>query len=162
VAGFPPIKEQVMTHIANWSDPVPPGVERPPLRSRITLPATADHIAKARRFVAGFVGDATVVADAVLCLSEVATNAVMHSNSRSTGRLFTVSAELHDDGCVRIEVEDEGGRWIVRPKPEGQSHLGLMIVRELASAWGIEGDGSDRRVVWFELRPAAAALPFAA
>jgi two-component sensor histidine kinase len=98
----------------------------------------------------------------VLCLSEVATNAVVHSNSRGAGGRFTVSAQLHGDGALRIEVEDQGGRWVERAKPEGQRHLGLMIVRELASAWGVEGDGLDCRRVWFELRPSSAAVPSAA
>jgi serine/threonine-protein kinase RsbW len=140
-----------MTQTANGGD-----------RASVTLAATADQIAAARRFVRAVIGDAPSAADAMLCLSEVATNAVIHSDSgRADGR-FTVSAEVHGDGCVRVEIEDEGGRWVVRDKPEGQQHLGLMIVRELATAWGIEGDGSDGRTVWFELRPIAAARPAAA
>lgn len=170
-----------MIHAARWSDPVPANDERlppansgagvqddnapragGPLRSTITLPATADQIAEARRFVAGLDANEALAADAVLCLSEVATNAVLHSNSRSAGGWFTVSAELYGDGSLRIKVEDQGGRWLERPKPEAQQHLGLAIVRSLASAWGIENDGPDRRIVWFELRPVATALPSAA
>ena len=131
-------------------------------RARVTLPATSDQIAEARRFLAGFVADPALAGDAVLCLSEVATNAVVHSDSRGVGGRFTVSAQLHGDGVLRIEVEDQGGCWAERAKPEGQRHLGLMIVRELASAWGIEGDGSTRRTVWFELCPPRAAAPSAA
>jgi serine/threonine-protein kinase RsbW len=127
-----------------------------PQRARITLPATPDQIAEARRFVVAFVGRATLAVDAVLCLSELATNAVVHSNSRRAGGRFTISAELHRDGSLRIEVEDQGGRWLERAKPEGQRHLGLTVVRALASAWGIEGDGSNHRSVWFELRPVSA------
>lgn len=124
-----------------------------PLRSSITLPATASHIAETRRFIAGLVADQTLAADAVLCLSEVATNAVIHSNSRKAGGRFSVRAEQYSDGLVRIEVEDEGGRWIERPKAEGQQHLGLEVVSQLASAWGVQGDGLRSRTVWFELRP---------
>jgi len=138
-----------------------PGSARPP-RARVTLRATSDQIAEARRFLTGFVADPALAGDAALCLSEVATNAVVHSNSRGAGGRFTVSAQLHGDGVLRIEVEDQGGRWVERAKPEGQRHLGLMIVRELASAWGIEGDGSAHRTVWFELRPPRAAVPSAA
>ena len=138
-----------------------PGSGSPP-RARITLPATSEQVVEARRFLTGFVADPALAGDAVLCLSEVATNAVVHSNSRGAGGRFTVSAQLHGDGVLRIEVEDQGGRWVERTKPEGQRHLGLMIVRELASAWGIEGDGLDHRTVWFELRPPRAAVPSAA
>jgi serine/threonine-protein kinase RsbW len=124
-----------------------------PVRAMVTLPARPEQLAEARRFVADFVGRSTLAADAALCLSEVATNAVIHSNSRRAGGWFIVTAELHGDGCLHIEVEDQGGRWLERAKPEGQRHLGLTIVRELASAWGIESHGSERRGVWFELRP---------
>lgn len=134
----------------------PPDESGSPLRAMVTLPAKPDQLAEARRFVADFVGRATLAADAVLCLSEVATNAVVHSNSRRAGGWFIVSAELHGDGCLHVEVEDQGGRWLERAKPEGQRHLGLTIVRELASAWGIDSDGSDYRCVWFELRPVSA------
>ncbi|HEX6520421.1 MAG TPA: ATP-binding protein [Streptosporangiaceae bacterium] len=159
-----------MTHSYSWGDGT--SIERPPpasthsgpsghsaprsvspLRATTTLPATPEQIAEARRFVAGFVPDATLADDALLCLSEVATNAVIHSDSCRVGGRFTVRAEFHGDGCVHIEVEDQGGRWMERAKPEGQSHLGLMVVRQLASAWGIDGDGSGCRRVWFELHP---------
>lgn len=108
-----------MMNLADWGDPPPilPDIERPPpanglaggsattapaivgpLRSSITVPATARQVAEARRFVASFVADATLAADAVLCLSKVATNAVIHSNSRRVGGQFTVSAERYGDG----------------------------------------------------------------
>jgi hypothetical protein len=64
----------------------------------------------------------------------------------------------HERFSLRIEVADQGGRWLERAKPAGQRHLGLTIVREVASAWGIEGDGSGHRTVWFELRPVSAPL----
>jgi anti-sigma regulatory factor (Ser/Thr protein kinase) len=172
-------KERVMTNSTDWSDPAPirTNTERPPpadgragpsvagasaiaspLRSSITLPATASQVAEARRFVASFVADTTLAADAVLCLSEIASNAVVHSNSRRVGGHFTVSAERYGDGHLRIEIEDQGGRWMERAKAEGQ-HLGLLIVGQLASAWGIEGDGYHHRTVWFALPPVPISVP---
>ena len=142
-----------MTNAAICSDQLP--------RHSITFPATASHIAEARRFVASFAAEPALAADAALCLSEVATNAVIHSNSGKVGGRFTVSAERYGDGRLRIEVEDQGGRWMKRAKAEGQ-HLGLTIVSRLASAWGIEGGGSRRRTVWFELRPVLVSPPSAA
>ena len=106
-----------------------------PLRSSITLPATEGQVIKARKFVATFVDDPTLAADAVLCLSEVATNAVIHSNSRHVGGQFTVSAERYRDGHLRVEVQDEGGRWMERAKAEGQ-HLGLLLVQPAQQRMG--------------------------
>ncbi|HEX6521122.1 MAG TPA: ATP-binding protein [Streptosporangiaceae bacterium] len=121
----------------------------------ITLPATVGEVAEARRFVAGFVNDPALVDDAVLCVSELATNAVIHSNSRLAGGRFAVAAERYSDGHFRIMVLDRGGRWIERAK-DGREHLGLMMVSRLASAWGVDGDGLHGRVVWFELLPVPA------
>jgi serine/threonine-protein kinase RsbW len=142
------------TGLAAIAEPAAAGL---PHSGIINLPATPSQVAEARRFAASFLADPALAADAMLCLSEVAANAVIHSDSRYPGGRFTVSVERHSEGHIRIEVHDEGGRWIERAKPEGQRHLGLRIVGRLASAWGIEGDGSRHRTVWFELRPAAAA-----
>ena len=70
----------------------------------------------------------------MLCVSELATNAVLHSASRNPGGTFTVRAAVFDD-CVRIEVEDNGGAWDEHPHRDNRSH-GLDIVRELAADCG--------------------------
>jgi serine/threonine-protein kinase RsbW len=123
-----------------------------PLCSSINLPAIAGEVASARRFVASFVDDSTLADDAVLCVSELAANAVIHSNSRFPDGRFTVAVERYSDGHFRIKVLDQGGRWIKQDR-EGHDHLGLMIVSRLARAWGIDGDCGDGWTVWFELCP---------
>ena len=47
--------------------------------------------------------------DAILCLSELASNSVLHSNSRKPGGTFTVRVTSHEGNYVHIEVEDNGG-----------------------------------------------------
>jgi serine/threonine-protein kinase RsbW len=147
-----------MINSASWKDPelTPTPIGR---RSSITLPAIAGQIGTARQFVARLIDDPALASDAVLCLSEVATNAIVHSNSRRPGGQFTVSAERYGDGRIRVEVEDGGGRWMERVKAEGQ-HLGLMIVSQLAAAWGSQSDGHGR-TVWFELGPVPGSPPAA-
>jgi anti-sigma regulatory factor (Ser/Thr protein kinase) len=122
-------------------------------RSSVSFPATASQIVRARQFLEGFLADSPLAADATLCLSEIATNSVIHSNSRREGGRFTVNVERYQDGHVRVEVKDQGGPWIERKKPEGQLSLGLRIVGQLAGEWGIRGDSYRARTVWFEVGP---------
>ena len=132
-----------------------------PRRSSISFPATAGHVTRARQFLENSLADSPLAADAVLCLSEVATNSVIHSNSRCEGGRFTVKVEHYGNDHVRVEVEDQGGPWIQRAKPEGQLSLGLRIVGQLAREWGIRNTSDSVRTVWFEvgsvLPPARAA-----
>ena len=122
-----------------------------PHRSSISFPATASQVTCARQFLENLLTDSPLAADAVLCLSEVASNSVIHSNSRSEGGRFTINVERYDNGHVRVEVEDQGGPWIQRTKPEGQLSLGLRIVGQLAREWGISNTSDSARTVWFEV-----------
>ncbi len=74
------------------------------------FPATAGQVGAARRFLAGLLGDSPVAEDAALCLSELASNTVLHSESGRRGGHFTVRASLYP-GRARVEVEDAGGPW---------------------------------------------------
>jgi anti-sigma regulatory factor (Ser/Thr protein kinase) len=83
---------------------------------------------------------------AVLLVSEVVTNAVVHA--RSSVRV-TVHTDAH---WVRVEVEDQGrGRPLVRPFTRDQPNgRGLGVVERLATDWGTERR-AQRKVVWFEI-----------
>src|ERR1039457_3254031 len=110
------------------------------------FPATPEQVREARQFLAGIPGGSPAADDAILCLSELVTNAAVHSRSCMPGGHFTVRAEIHG-GRLRVEVEDQGGPW-TRPTPGGGQHgHGLHIISQLAHAWGITGDSDTGRRV---------------
>ena len=74
------------------------------------FPATAAQVREARQFLAGILDGRQAADDAILCLSELATNATIHSRSREPGGHFRVRAERHGSH-VRVEVTDQGGPW---------------------------------------------------
>jgi len=126
----------------------PPAAAAPPVTARV-FAGDAGQVRAARRFLAGLLGGCPAAGDALLCVSELATNAVLRSRSGGPGGRFTVRA-TRQAGSVRVEVTDDGGPWGHERDGDGQSGRGLLIVGELASRWGRE-DGAGRRTVWFEL-----------
>ena len=80
---------------------------------------------------------------AVLLISELVTNAVLHG----TGEIrLTIDIRRHD---ARFSVCDEGsGTPAVRPEPGPDGGWGLRLVGQLASRWGVR-EGQTQ--VWFEL-----------
>lgn len=80
---------------------------------------------------------------AVLLISELVTNAVLHG----TGEIRLTIHIQGDD--ARFSVRDEGGGTpVVRPDPGPDGGWGLRLVGELASRWGVL---QGRTQVWFEL-----------
>jgi anti-sigma regulatory factor (Ser/Thr protein kinase) len=126
----------------------PPAPAAPPVTGRV-FPGEAGQVREARRFLAGVLDGAPAADDALLCASELATNAVLHSRSARPGGRFAVRAAVRA-GSVRVEVEDEGGPWRPDAGADGQSGRGLLIVGQLASRWGRDDAGAGR-TVWFEI-----------
>jgi anti-sigma regulatory factor (Ser/Thr protein kinase) len=107
-------------------------------------------VSKARRFLACLLNGSPLAGDAQTCRSELATNAICHSNSALPGGTFTVRVHLHGHS-LRVDVEDQGGPWApVRHNGE-QNGRGLLIVSQLATTWGIKGDGTTIGTVSFEM-----------
>lgn len=88
---------------------------------------------------------------ATLVLSELATNAVVHARSAFELRVTT------RDSALRLEITDHGaGHLEVRsPRLGDERGRGLLIVGEVAAAWGVEYLGAGK-CVWAELRAPAA------
>lgn len=90
-------------------------------------------------------------ADAVLlCVSELATNALRHGVP--PGRGFQVSVWPPAGGVLRLEVHDSGDGWPrVRTGagPVDEAGRGLLLVEALADKWGV-GERSPGKIVWCE------------
>jgi anti-sigma regulatory factor (Ser/Thr protein kinase) len=119
------------------------------LREQV-LPAHADQVQVARAFISAILAACPAAGDAVICVSELAPNAVLHSASRNPGGTFTVRASIFDDH-VGVEVEDNGGTWDAHPYRDNRSH-GLDIVRELGADCGRDGGPLTGWVVWVRIQ----------
>lgn len=116
------------------------------------IPPDPAAVSEARRFLrstlAGWHIDEEATDHAVLCLSELATNALIH-----TGGGCRVQVELHD-GVLTTRVHDNGTTIappVTRPDDvlPGNGH-GLRIVDALVSQWGRTTD-THSAAVWFAL-----------
>lgn len=87
--------------------------------------------------------------DAPLVLSELVTNAVLHSDCD----LLRVDFDVHNDGRLRLAVTDTDPAHPVVRKPAGGTSVGgrgLMIVDTIASDWGVEATFTSK-AVWAEM-----------
>jgi anti-sigma regulatory factor (Ser/Thr protein kinase) len=112
-----------------------------------TFPDDVASVGRAREFVRLTVDDLAERDDAVLLVSELATNAVQHAHGS-----FEVLVRTDEDQHVWIGVADGSDEVPVLhdTDPKRDRGRGLGIVDRLATAWGV-----DRRVrgkvVWFTL-----------
>jgi anti-sigma regulatory factor (Ser/Thr protein kinase) len=105
----------------------------------MTFAARRDQVGEARRFLAGILNACPAASDAILVLSELASNCVVHSASAERSGTFTVTAEIQDGEYVRIEARDDGGSWTPHQDADDRPH-GLDIVATLAPKSGVSGD----------------------
>ncbi|MDG4858969.1 ATP-binding protein [Streptomyces sp. T-3] len=111
-------------------------------RTRQSVPAAREF---ARETLANW--DLTAASDDVLlCVSELATNALLHGVP--VGRGFLV--RLQSDGeSLRVEVHDSGGGEPRIPETPDEGGRGLFLVQALADKWGV-GARDPGKVVWCE------------
>lgn len=104
----------------------------------------------ARRFVRAELAESPLDVDtAVLLVSELVTNAVLHARSP-----FRVLVEPRAE-AIRVEVHDGSP---VPPRmhmfaPTSATGRGLRLLDRLAQTWGVT-PMSDGKCVWFEVGPA--------
>jgi anti-sigma regulatory factor (Ser/Thr protein kinase) len=132
-------------------EPVPRG-------AWVATHAVAGHpgeVATARGFLRGTLAtwalDEDCVTTAVLCLSELVTNAIIHTGGGCEVRVVL------DDGVLTTTVRDTGAVLLPRvpaADPLSVHGRGLQLVDMLAARWGSDLDAVGT-TVWFVLEPAA-------
>ena len=118
---------------------------------RTILTPHPTSVGAARRFVRDVLKtrrvDDGVVSTVELLTSEVVTNAIIHARSGPQ-----LAVEVGED-VVRVAVRDLSPALPVRQpaRPDDLSGRGVVIVEELASAWGVERERNGAKRVWFEV-----------
>lgn len=83
----------------------------------------------------------------LLLVSEIVTNAVLHSNGPAATPI-RLAAHAGDD-VVRVDVDDGGRGFTPGDAARARGGWGLRLVEKEARRWGIEDVRGTR--VWFEL-----------
>jgi hypothetical protein len=63
---------------------------------------------------------------------------------------FRVRIQLHGSH-LRVEVSDQGGPWTQPDTTDERNGRGLLIVDQLARAWGRTGNDQTGWAIWFEM-----------
>jgi len=114
------------------------------------FPAIPTQVREARQFLSAILDGRPAAADAILCLSELVTNATVHSRSREPDGHVTVRVQLHGHR-LRVELSDQGGPWAQPSHTNERNGRGLLIVDQLTRAWGLTGNDRAGRTIWFEM-----------
>jgi len=106
----------------------------------LSVPGRPDQVHAARVFTSEALGGGHPCESvAVLLVSELVTNSVVHSNSRLPGGMITVTVTSAGPDTVRVEIRDAGGPTLPFLKEAGdvaaEGGHGLRLVDRLAARW---------------------------
>lgn len=124
------------------------------IQASLTVPGLPDQVHAARMFVDKTLGGSHPCAPiAVLLVSELVTNSVLHSESGHPGGTVTITVTAVAE-AARVEVRDAGGATVPLPA-DADSELaehgrGLRLVSDLADRWNYRRE-KDGLVTWFEV-----------
>ena len=124
------------------------------IRASLSVPGYPDQVRAARAFTTKTLGDDHPCEPvAVLLVSELVTNSVLHSDSRLPGGTVTVTVTGTAD-LARVEVRDAGGTSVPSLKGSGdvaaEGGHGLRLVDYLAARWDYRRDAAGL-ITWFEV-----------
>ncbi len=118
--------------------------------------------ARSRLAGSGIRADESLAETLVLLVSELVTNAVVHTGRSAVLRLVLPAAVAEEakGTVVRLEVDDASERAPVPRCPGGEATggRGLALVDGLADRWGWSREGTGKRI-WCELDRAPGGAP---
>jgi anti-sigma regulatory factor (Ser/Thr protein kinase) len=147
-------RQRATTHTSRSlaAEPVPDGARM----ATCTVAADPRAVSQARHFahriLSGWGVDDSTVNNAILCLSELVTNAVLHTDAGCEVRVVL------DHGVLTTTVRDGGSTVLVDPShvevdPLAVHGRGLHLVDAFSTRWGSQLDAVGM-TVWFVLEPA--------
>ena len=108
-------------------------------------------VADARRFTRDALAEfgPPVLDDALLVVSELATNAVQHARTRFEVTIDVPKVTIDHTSILRIAVSDGSSQQpqLLHPNPEDAFGRGIALVNALGD-WGTEATGAGKRVWW--------------
>lgn len=135
-------------------------VRRPPRRTVLTIAqAEPEQVADARRQLKDLLhdwADEEQVDSAVLMVSEMATNVLVHTDGDAV--LIAEAAGERGKRRLRVEVADASDELPHKRRPGelASSGRGLVLMEMLADAWGVDPRGEGKSI-WFEIYEKGAA-----
>ncbi len=124
-----------------------------PMVESLSVPGRPEEAGSARAFVARAFRQRGAPDDvAVLLVSELVSNSVLHSRSRRDGGTILITVAGAGDR-VRVEVTDDGAGTVpmVRPGgPEREAGRGMQLVEALSAQWGFVRHAGGT-TTWFEV-----------
>jgi anti-sigma regulatory factor (Ser/Thr protein kinase) len=135
----------------NGGDSRLPQADTEALREAFNLAARSTSAAEARHRTLSWLLRHSIGQEAaetaVLIISELVTNAVVHSGSSVIGCALRL-----DSGSLYIEVTDQGTSRqepaVGEPAADAVSGRGLLLVSSLSKAWGVSPALPSGRTVW--------------
>ncbi|MFI7632447.1 ATP-binding protein [Microbispora rosea] len=116
----------------------------------LALPGLPESVSAARSFATGCLpADCPRADDVALVVSELATNAVLHSASGAPGGTFVVLVDVEPD-AIAVAVADQGPALVPAMRPLGEGGHGLELVAELADAYEVTTTQTGR-TAWVRL-----------
>ncbi|MBB4933227.1 anti-sigma regulatory factor (Ser/Thr protein kinase) [Lipingzhangella halophila] len=126
----------------------PNDADRPRAAACRWFPGSASSVRDVRRFIANRLQDCPATDDAILVASELATNAIQHTESGNWTTGFLVMLEHTTDEGALITVQDAGSTthtpYLADSTPDTEHGRGLNLVNTIAKSWGSQGSPAER------------------